>query len=36
VGAALFLATRAYRGYWTALPLLGDLAITRIPPELRS
>ncbi len=34
-GTALFLAARAYRGHWTAVPLLGDLAIERIPPALR-
>lgn len=28
---ALFLAARAYRGHWTAVPLLGDVAIERIP-----
>ena len=32
-GAALFLATRAYRGHWTALPLLGDLAFERVRPR---
>lgn len=35
VGTAFFLAARAYRGHWTAVPLLGDLAIERIPPALR-
>lgn len=34
-GTALFVATRAYRGHWTAIPLLGDVAIGRIPPTLR-
>lgn len=33
---ALFLAARAYRGHWTAVPLLGDMAIERIPPGARS
>ena len=32
---ALFLAARAYRGHWTAVPLLGDVAIERIPPDVR-
>ncbi len=32
---ALFLAARAYRGHWTAVPLLGDMAIERIRPSLR-
>ncbi len=32
---ALFLAARAYRGHWTAVPLLGDVAIERIPPSVR-
>ncbi|MGH7549875.1 MAG: DUF4870 domain-containing protein [Gemmatimonadota bacterium] len=35
VGAALFLAARAYRGHWTAVPLLGDLAIASVPPGHR-
>ena len=35
-GLALFLAARAYRGHWTAVPLLGDVAIERIPPAARS
>ncbi|MGH7571624.1 MAG: hypothetical protein ACREMK_07255 [Gemmatimonadota bacterium] len=35
IGTALFLAARAYRGYWTAVPLLGDLAIASVPPGLR-
>lgn len=30
VCVALFLAARAYRGHWTAVPLLGDVAIERI------
>jgi uncharacterized membrane protein len=34
-GLALFLAARAYRGHWTAVPLLGDVAIERIPPSVR-
>ncbi|HKY61341.1 MAG TPA: hypothetical protein VJP59_10055 [Gemmatimonadota bacterium] len=32
---ALFLAARAYRGHWTAVPLLGDVAIERIAPGVR-
>jgi uncharacterized membrane protein len=32
---ALFLAARAYRGHWTAVPLLGDMAIERIRPSVR-
>ena len=35
VGLAFFLAARAYRGHWTAVPLLGDVAIERIPPGIR-
>lgn len=35
LGVALFLAARAYRGHWTAVPLLGDVAIDRIPPNAR-
>jgi uncharacterized membrane protein len=31
----LFLAARAYRGHWTAVPLIGDVAIERIPPSVR-
>jgi uncharacterized membrane protein len=36
VGLAFFLAARAYRGHWTAVPLLGDVAVERIPPAPRS
>lgn len=32
---ALFLAARAYRGHWTAVPLLGDVAIERVRPSVR-
>ena len=32
---ALFLAARAYGGHWTALPLLGDVAIERVRPSVR-
>lgn len=32
---ALFLAARAYRGHWTAVPLIGDVAFERIPPSVR-
>ena len=32
---ALFLAARAYRGHWTAVPLLGDVAIERVQPSVR-
>ena len=35
VATALFVAARAYRGHWTAVPLLGDLAFARVPPAHR-
>ena len=35
IGVGLFVAARAYRGHWTAIPLLGDLAIASVPPHLR-
>ncbi len=35
IGVGLFVAARAYRGHWTAIPLLGDLAIASVPPRHR-
>jgi uncharacterized membrane protein len=33
VVATLFLAWRALRGHWSALPLIGDIAAERVPAD---
>lgn len=35
LATALFLAWRAWNGRWTALPLIGDVALERLPPDAR-